>query len=92
MPESSARDAAIRADVLRVEVKKMGLEYRKQTLGPITLSAGVAAFPEHATTSAELLALADQCLYKSKSRGRDVVTVSILGPHLELRESTSSIT
>lgn len=75
LPESSARDAAIRADALRLEVKKMRLEYKKQTLGPITLSAGVAAFPEHGTTSVDLLTLADQCLYESKSRGRDVVTV-----------------
>jgi diguanylate cyclase (GGDEF)-like protein/PAS domain S-box-containing protein len=79
LPESSARDAAIRAEALRLEVKKMGLEHKKQTLGPITLSAGVAAFPEHGTTSSELLTLADQCLYESKSRGRDVVTVNTFG-------------
>jgi len=37
---------------------------------------GVAAFPEHGSTCAELLKIADQCLYESKSRGRDVVTVA----------------
>jgi diguanylate cyclase (GGDEF)-like protein len=79
LPESSARDAAIRAEALRLEVKKMRLEHKKQILGPITLSAGVAAFPEHGTASSELLTLADQCLYESKSRGRDVVTVSTFG-------------
>jgi len=47
------------------------------------ISAGVAAFPEHGTTSAELLTVADQCLYESKSRGRDVVTVSPYGGALE---------
>jgi diguanylate cyclase (GGDEF)-like protein len=83
LPESSAPDAAIRADALRLEVKKMRLEYKKQTLGPITLSAGVAAFPEHGTTSTELLTLADQCLYESKSRGRDVVTVCTFGGRLK---------
>ncbi len=82
LPESSARDAAIRADALRLEVKKMRIEYKKQILGPITLSAGVAAFPEHATTSAELLKIADQCLYESKSCGRDVVTVRSYVRHL----------
>lgn len=92
LPESSARDAATRADALRLEVKNMRLEYKKQTLGPITLSAGVAAFPEHGTTSAELLEVADQCLYQSKSRGRDVVTVSTYGQRLELPEARSSVT
>jgi diguanylate cyclase (GGDEF)-like protein len=77
LPESSSQDAAIRADALRSEVKSLRLQYKKQILGPLTLSAGVAAFPEHGITSDELLKIADQCLYESKSRGRDVVTVGI---------------
>ncbi len=77
LPESSSGDAAIRAEALRSEVKGMRLQYRKQTLGTLTLSAGVAAFPEHGSTSDELLKIADQCLYESKSRGRDVVTVAL---------------
>ena len=76
MPESSSRDAAIRADALRSEVKRLQLQYKRQTIGQLTLSVGVAAFPEHGSTSAELLNAADQCLYESKSRGRDVVTVA----------------
>jgi GGDEF domain-containing protein len=60
-------------------VKKIRLDYKKQTLVPIPLSAGVAAFPEHGTTSAELLTFADPSFYKSKSHGWDVVTVSTQG-------------
>jgi diguanylate cyclase (GGDEF)-like protein/PAS domain S-box-containing protein len=75
MPESTSRDAVTRADALRAEVKNLRLQYKKQTLGPLTLSAGVAAFPEHGATSEELLKIADECLYQSKSRGRDMVTV-----------------
>ena len=78
LPESSSQDAAIRADALRAEVKALRVHYKKQILGPLTLSAGVAAFPEHAATSDELLKIADKCLYDSKSRGRDVVTVAFL--------------
>jgi len=77
MPESSSQDAAIRADALRSEVKSLRLEYKKQPLGPLTLSVGVAAFPEHGLTSDGLLKIADQCLYESKARGRDVVTVAL---------------
>jgi diguanylate cyclase (GGDEF)-like protein len=76
LPESSSRDAALRADALRAEVKGLRLQYKKQPLGPLSLSAGVAAFPEHASTSEELLKIADQCLYQSKARGRDVVTMA----------------
>jgi diguanylate cyclase (GGDEF)-like protein/PAS domain S-box-containing protein len=76
LPESSSRDAAIRADALRSQVKGLRLQYKKQNLGPLTLSAGIAAFPEHGSTSTELLKSADQCLYESKANGRDVVTVA----------------
>ena len=75
LPESTSQDAAIRADALRSEVKSLRLQYKKQSLGQLTLSVGVAAFPEHGSTSEELLKLADQCLYQSKARGRDVVTL-----------------
>jgi diguanylate cyclase (GGDEF)-like protein/PAS domain S-box-containing protein len=77
LPESSSQDAAIRAEALRSEVKRLRLQYKKQTLGPLTLSAGVAAFPEHGSTSETLLKMADLSLYESKSRGRDTVTVAL---------------
>ena len=60
LPESSAQDAVKRADALRSEVKGLRLKYKKQTLGQLTLSAGVAAFPEHGSTSGELLKTADK--------------------------------
>ncbi len=81
LPESSAQDAAVRANALRSEVSNLRLQYKKQTLGPLSLSAGVAAFPEHASASDELLKIADQCLYESKARGRDVVTVASRQTH-----------
>jgi diguanylate cyclase (GGDEF)-like protein/PAS domain S-box-containing protein len=77
LPESSSQDAVLRADALRAEVKNLRLKYKKEPLGSLTISAGVAAFPEHGSTSSELLKIADQCLYDSKSRGRDVVTVAL---------------
>lgn len=76
LPESSSKDAVIRADVLRAEVKSLRLHYKKQSLGSLSVSIGVGAFPEHGLTSEELLKIADQCLYESKARGRDVVTVA----------------
>jgi diguanylate cyclase (GGDEF)-like protein/PAS domain S-box-containing protein len=78
LPESSAQDAAVRANALRSEVKSLRLQYKNQTLGPLSLSVGVAAFPEHASAPEDLLKIADQSLYESKSRGRDVVTVASL--------------
>jgi diguanylate cyclase (GGDEF)-like protein/PAS domain S-box-containing protein len=76
LPESSAEDAAARANALRSKVKRLRLQYKQQNLGPLSFSAGVAAFPEHASATDELLKIADQCLYESKALGRDVVTVA----------------
>jgi diguanylate cyclase (GGDEF)-like protein len=76
LPESAAHDAAVRADALRAEVKGLRLQYKKQPIGVLSLSAGVAAFPEHGSTPEDLLKIADRCLYESKARGRDIVTVA----------------
>jgi diguanylate cyclase (GGDEF)-like protein/PAS domain S-box-containing protein len=76
LPESTSRHAALRADALSAEVKSLRMNYKKQPLGQLTLSVGVAAFPEHGSTSDELLKIADRCLYESKERGRDTVTVA----------------
>lgn len=75
LPESLAQHAAARANSLRAEVKKLGLQYRGVSLAVITLSVGVATFPEHGSNSDDLLRMADQSLYKSKSAGRDCVTI-----------------
>jgi len=76
LPEAPVEHAAFRANALRAEVKRLKLQYKNQALGMVTLSIGVAAFPQHATTGAELLKVADQCLYQSKAAGRDAVTVA----------------
>lgn len=39
----------------------------------ITLSIGIAAFPEHALTTSELLSHADSALYQAKAQGRNGV-------------------
>jgi len=38
---------------------------------PVTISIGIAAVPEHATSAENLIRCADQALYQAKSRGRD---------------------
>ncbi len=76
LPESSAENAAMRANALRKQIKKLELQFKNNTLGTVTLSVGIASFPEHGKTAEELLKTADQCLYKSKSSGRDMVTVA----------------
>lgn len=76
LPESVATDAALRAEGLREALRGLKLQHRNTRLGPISVSIGIAAFPEHCSTTDDLLKIADQCLYKSKTAGRDRVTVA----------------
>jgi hypothetical protein len=46
----------------------------------LTVSIGVACFPEHATSRDELLRAADEALYEAKLQGRDRVVTA--GPRL----------
>jgi diguanylate cyclase (GGDEF)-like protein/PAS domain S-box-containing protein len=76
LPESSAKDAAKRANLLRMEASKVSVRHLGKVLDSVTLSVGVAAFPEHGSTAEEILRTADQCLYQSKTDGRDRLTVA----------------
>jgi diguanylate cyclase (GGDEF)-like protein len=76
LPESTAKDAAKRANLLRIEASAISMRHLGQVLDRVTLSIGVAAFPEHGSTAEEILRTADQCLYQSKADGRDRLTVA----------------
>jgi diguanylate cyclase (GGDEF)-like protein len=76
MPEASLEIAAQRADLLRSEIKQMTWECRGRTLGSVTLSCGVAAFPQHGKLPEGLLQAADLALYQAKHDGRDRVAIA----------------
>jgi len=77
LPEASLELARRRAEELREEVKRLHVSHRGRVIGPITVSLGVAAFPEHGKNSAALLHAADAALYRAKAEGRDRVTIAV---------------
>jgi diguanylate cyclase (GGDEF)-like protein len=62
-------------DSIRETIKHLSLHSRGQTLGTITISAGIATFPVHGTNSEELIRAADESLYRAKNAGRDCICV-----------------
>ncbi len=78
MPDSSLQNAVVRANALRTEVKRLKPSCDGQSFDSITISVGVAAYPEHGLTAQTLLKAADLCLYDSKANGRDTVTYPAL--------------
>ncbi|HEY3122931.1 MAG TPA: GGDEF domain-containing protein [Thermoanaerobaculia bacterium] len=76
LSDSSLADTVQRVEQIRVLVKQLEIRYGDQSLGSMTLSAGVAALPEHGSTAPELLRAADDAMYAAKQAGRDRVMVS----------------
>lgn len=76
MPEATLAGTLAKAEQLRRNISTLDLRWEDQALGRVTISAGVAMFPQHADTVAGLLRVADQALYVSKQQGRDRVTLS----------------
>jgi two-component system, cell cycle response regulator len=50
---------------------------------PVTVSIGIAVYPEHGTTGAAVLEAADDALYGAKANGRDTFHVAPSRVHLE---------
>lgn len=71
LPGTSVSDASERARRLIAELHAKSFHFEGQTLGSITLSCGIAVYPDHAQTSAQLLQYADEALYQAKRDGRD---------------------
>ncbi len=75
LPDASLEISRQRAEQVREGVKHLGVHHRGQPLGTVTLSLGVAVYPEHGITAQALLRSADSALYEAKKEGRDRVVV-----------------
>jgi len=71
LPGASRESAWERAEQLCEGVRGVRLDFRGETLGPLTLSLGIATFPDHGDTADIILQVADAALYKAKHEGRD---------------------
>lgn len=76
MPGATVQDALLRAEQIRLSVKALDLHHDGDTLGPIHLSLGVAAYSEHDDSTEILVQAADKALYAAKHNGRDRTCVA----------------
>jgi diguanylate cyclase (GGDEF)-like protein len=73
LPEATSDGAQRRAEQLRQEVKKLPSPDPGISWESITLSLGVALFPEHGETSQQIMQVVDSALYQAKREGKDRV-------------------
>jgi diguanylate cyclase (GGDEF)-like protein len=75
LPDASLEATQKRANFLSENARNLQIQLEQQTLESITLSLGVALFPTHGSTSANLLKAADTALYRAKREGKGQVVV-----------------
>ena len=73
LPGANAADAARRAEQLRSKVEGLVVRYLEKSLPAITVSIGVAAFPDAGDYPEAVLKAADEALYRAKEGGRNRV-------------------
>jgi diguanylate cyclase (GGDEF)-like protein/PAS domain S-box-containing protein len=76
LPKASLDDTYRRAEGLREGIKAGPLAEPADLYPTSTMSIGVAAYPEHGTTAAQLILAADSAMYLAKGQGRDRVVVA----------------
>jgi len=76
LPEVSLLDAAQRAEHIRDAFRGLSIQHRRQQLGTVTVSLGVAIYPDHGPTGDAVIRAADAALYQAKALGRDRVAVN----------------
>jgi len=76
MYNTTADEARLVAEKIRTAVTQATIELPDQQRLSLSVSIGGAAFPEDTDSAKELLALADEALYKAKRSGRDRTCMS----------------
>lgn len=69
MPGTTAAQAQMRLDTLRKAAGEYDFQHVGQPLGHLSVSIGVAQWPEHGDTHEALLREADRALYQAKQAG-----------------------
>jgi diguanylate cyclase (GGDEF)-like protein len=83
LPGMGKIDAVQRAEELRVAIGDIQLLDNGIDLPKVTVSIGVAVFPDHGYTADDLLRSADRALYRAKNSGRDRVVLVSARPQMQ---------
>lgn len=78
MPETAWEEARVAGERFRRAVERHSVPGEDVLPWGLTVSVGVASYPEHADSEQALLQAADRALYQAKDRGRNQVVGSVL--------------
>jgi diguanylate cyclase (GGDEF)-like protein len=92
LPDTDGAAAQKALAALASRLRALTIDWDGQRLDGFTFSAGVAVYPAHGQTVADLVASADRALYEAKGSGRDRVLMAAPLPAADrgIRRKTSS--
>jgi diguanylate cyclase (GGDEF)-like protein/PAS domain S-box-containing protein len=76
LPDASMDAILDRSNQIKESIRSLAIEHRHKSLGRVTISIGIAIFPDHGSSAKAVLRKADEALYTAKLLGRDCVAVS----------------
>lgn len=83
LPETGLEPTAAKAEQLREAVKRLQVTHRGQTIERVSVSLGVAAFPDHGHDASTVVAAADEAQYVAKAAGKDQVRIAVQQPRFD---------
>jgi diguanylate cyclase (GGDEF)-like protein len=78
--------AIVRGDPVVIQPHQSGAAHDAPVHIAVTMSIGIAVYPDHATTAQQVLDAADDALYAAKAAGRDTYRVAEASKPLEVQE------
>jgi len=79
MPDATEETAVRRAEMIRKVVSEIRMHFRGELLGSVTVSVGIAMYPDAGKDGGNLIRLADGALYRAKHAGRNQVMLDSSG-------------
>ena len=74
LPDTTCQEAWKIAERMRIKIAQAPLNYEGNPLS-ITVSCGIACYPEHGQDLTQIMKMADKALYKSKGYGKNQCTI-----------------
>lgn len=91
LPLADAKIAQARGERIRSKLHELTVLHHGKSVGLVTVSVGIAALPNHGTSSKVLLEAADAALYRAKREGRDRVVLAELPVEAQLGNAAQEI-
>ena len=76
MAHASPSTMLERAEKICLGVQNLEIECDARRIGPVTISVGIAIFPDHGESGQAVLQAADAALYRAKAAGRNCVVMA----------------